>query len=46
MIWMLEQPTSYTGQIESMVELAHRTDVMPTIAAARSAAPEAPEATH
>jgi NAD(P)-dependent dehydrogenase (short-subunit alcohol dehydrogenase family) len=40
MIWMLEQPTSYTSHIESMVDLAHHTDVMPTIAAARSAAPK------
>jgi NAD(P)-dependent dehydrogenase (short-subunit alcohol dehydrogenase family) len=33
MIWMLEQPPSYTGRIESMVGLAGRTDIMPTIAA-------------
>jgi hypothetical protein len=35
MIWMLEQPTDYTGRIEGMVDLARRTDVMPTVAAAR-----------
>ena len=33
MIWMLEQPVAYTGHIESMVDLAGRTDVMPSIAA-------------
>jgi citronellol/citronellal dehydrogenase len=35
MIWMLEQPTSYTGEIESMVDLAARTDVMPSVVARR-----------
>jgi len=36
MIWMLEQPVSYTGHIESMVDLAARTDVMPSLAAGRA----------
>ncbi len=31
MIWMLEQPASYTGRVESMVDLARRTGSMPTI---------------
>jgi NAD(P)-dependent dehydrogenase (short-subunit alcohol dehydrogenase family) len=35
MIWMLEQPVSYTGKIESMVDLADRTGVMPSVAASR-----------
>ena len=35
MIWMLEQPVSYTGHIESMVDLAGRTGVMPSLAASR-----------
>lgn len=32
MIWMLEQPTTYTGQIEGMVDLAARSGSMPEVA--------------
>jgi len=33
LIWMLQQPTTYTGQVESMVGLARRTGCMPSVAA-------------
>ncbi len=33
MAWMLRQPVTYTGQLESMAHLARREGVMPTIAA-------------
>jgi NAD(P)-dependent dehydrogenase (short-subunit alcohol dehydrogenase family) len=32
-IWMLEQPLSYTGRVESMVDIAQRTGCMPSVAA-------------
>lgn len=31
-LWMLDQPTEYSGQLESMTHLAHREGIMPTAA--------------
>ncbi|TCN46728.1 3-oxoacyl-[acyl-carrier protein] reductase/citronellol/citronellal dehydrogenase [Rhodococcus sp. SMB37] len=31
-LWMLDQPTDYSGQLESMTHLAHREGIMPTAA--------------
>ena len=36
MTWMLRQPVTYTGRLESMVHLAQREGVMPTVAARTS----------
>jgi citronellol/citronellal dehydrogenase len=38
-LWMLSQPTSYTGNNESMYEIACREGVMPTVAKRRTATP-------
>ncbi len=32
MVWMLRQPVTYTGRLESMAHLAHREGIMPTVA--------------
>jgi citronellol/citronellal dehydrogenase len=32
-LWMLRQPVSYSGQLESMAHLAHREGIMPSVAA-------------